>query len=171
MTRMRRMITVVLAVSVMAIGMGASAASAADRTGAASVADRKGVGASAEVPEDRNGDCEPLEACFWYHPNYQGSMVDILVGNSPDPDGTFPPAGFNEYDDISHYNDKFLTAGSGQHQLLINNAASALNKDSFFYLSIYANKRCTGAHIQIPPNHSHPDLNNIRNNNESHCWR
>jgi hypothetical protein len=124
------------------------------------------VGASpASAATGNNGACETDELCLWYDPNFGGSRLDFYYGTNGE-----LSAPYTRFDDISHVNDRFKTAGRGQGQSVFNNAASARNYDPFVRVTLYSLKFCSGTPFVVDAGASVASLGGMQNNNESHCW-
>jgi hypothetical protein len=92
------------------------------------------------------------DLCLWYHQNFQGSLADFF----------FADANLND--------NTFITAGSGQHQLVGNNSASDYNYDLWLTARVCTGVSFTGTCADIGPGANGNLDTTFRNNIESFSW-
>jgi hypothetical protein len=162
----------VVVAGVVAVGNPANAAASAPaantaKGGAPAAVSAGGVGSAATGKAARNSDgvgaahldgaCNLYSTgdgdfCLWYLQNYSGSRADFYFGDS------------------NLNNDRFVTAGAGQGQIVGNNAESDYNYDRRLTAQVWTGVNYTGTSGIVPPNSGGNFTATFRNNVESFKW-
>ncbi|GAA2427059.1 peptidase inhibitor family I36 protein [Streptomyces glaucus] len=124
----------------------------------AAVTTAAGLGLALAAPAsaaDRDGVCNTGELCYFFNSDYQGSRSDFF------------------YNDANLVDNKFLSTGAGQGQVVKNNAAGGFNYETslavtVWYNSNYNNGTYDGRSDTLPAATGDGRFDNVYNENASH---